>query len=229
MTSPGFAQAVTAAMPPDNGVRVGEVLSVNPLRIDLAGGIISAGILGSYSPVVGDFVSLVRQDGTWLAVGATGDASARGGSILTAAKRTNAGVTNSTALTPDEELVLPVGVDAIYAMTGHLIFTATTVADIKWDLANPAECEWEAIVWTFQASLALGSQGNDTRMGINTSFAVPGNGTTYSSQRAICSLEGVLITGGTPGNLVVRFAQNTLENSTITLYRGSWIKLERMA
>lgn len=74
MTSPSLVQAVTDAMPPDNGIRVGKVDSLGPFRVNLAGGLIPAGILNSYVPAVGDQVALIRQDQTWLAIGRIGSA-----------------------------------------------------------------------------------------------------------------------------------------------------------
>lgn len=65
-----FSQAITEAMPPDDGGRVGTVLSVNPLVVSVQGAEIPlAGQLPG-SLAVGDPVALLRQDQSWLAMGA---------------------------------------------------------------------------------------------------------------------------------------------------------------
>lgn len=57
-------------------MRFGIVETINPLTVNITGGIIPAGVQGGYVPQVGDNVSLVRQDGTWLVVGLTSGSSA---------------------------------------------------------------------------------------------------------------------------------------------------------
>lgn len=66
-----FPEAVDEAMPPDNELVGGTVVSVNPLQVNVRGGIIPPGVLGSYVPSVGDPVQLLRQDGTWLVLGSS--------------------------------------------------------------------------------------------------------------------------------------------------------------
>lgn len=67
-----LANSVGAALPPDDGLRFGVVATVNPLTVNVTGGLVPAGIQGSYAPAVGDTVSLIRQDGTWLITGRVG-------------------------------------------------------------------------------------------------------------------------------------------------------------
>lgn len=230
MTSPGFAQAVTAAMPPNNGVRVGEVVSINPLRINLAGGIIAAGILGSYSPVVGDFVSLIREEGTWLALGATGTPAATGTALATVARTSDATQAATAVVLPDEQLFLPVAPYSFYGLTAYLIFTATTTADLRYDLSTPAGTTFTANTWNFQVSGALGSQGSDTRVFTNTTqLQPPAGGTTFSTQRTQISVMGHLQTDAAGGFATWRWNTNIAEASNVTLHKGSWFKLERMA
>jgi hypothetical protein len=67
-----LADSVIAAMPPNDGMRVGIVETVNPLLVNITGGLVPAGIQGSYLPAVGDNVTLLRQDSTWLITGRVG-------------------------------------------------------------------------------------------------------------------------------------------------------------
>jgi hypothetical protein len=70
-----LANATVGAQPPDDGMRFGVVATINPLTVDITGGLIPAGIQGGYVPAVGDNVSLIRQDGTWLITGLVGGSS----------------------------------------------------------------------------------------------------------------------------------------------------------
>lgn len=229
MTSPNFAKALTEAMPPDNGVRVGKVTQVNPLLVNLAGGIIPAGILGSYSPVLDDRVILLRQDQTWLALGVVSAADRQTPSnALHVAKPVDTVRNNTTTLEDDADMVLPVAADGVYALDAYLVFTAATDADIKFTFVGPTGNKWTANAWTFQATGTAGTAGNDTRIAANSNFAPPSAGLSYPSERTAVSVQGNLITSGTPGFFVLRWSQNTLRASDITLRRGSWMRLERM-
>lgn len=68
MTS--LPDAITDVLPPDNMVRMGVVTATNPLTVSMQGGLVkSPGRLGSYGPMVGDNVVLLRQDASWLVAG----------------------------------------------------------------------------------------------------------------------------------------------------------------
>jgi hypothetical protein len=67
-----LANATVGTQPPDDGLRIGIVETINPLTVNITGGLIPAGIQGSYIPAVGDNVSVIRQDGTWLITGRVG-------------------------------------------------------------------------------------------------------------------------------------------------------------
>lgn len=72
-----LGRAVVEGMPPDDGVRVGIVASVFPLVITLQGAPITlVGQLGA-SVSVGDKVALLRQDQSWLVMGAILNSQAR--------------------------------------------------------------------------------------------------------------------------------------------------------
>lgn len=67
-----MADAVDEALPPDNELVTGVVTAVAPLSVRIRGADVtrSLGVLGSYVPAVGDNVQVLRQDATWLVLGA---------------------------------------------------------------------------------------------------------------------------------------------------------------
>lgn len=66
---PNVANWIATSIP-DHGVRVGKVVTVSPLTINVAGGIFEAGRLASYSTInVGDTVAVSRQENSWLVLG----------------------------------------------------------------------------------------------------------------------------------------------------------------
>lgn len=66
-----FPQAIQDAMPPDDNVRIGTILSRFPTTVDIQGQAVPAGCLASYTPIVGDVVLVLRQDSTWCILGRT--------------------------------------------------------------------------------------------------------------------------------------------------------------
>lgn len=81
-------QRIAEAMPPDNELVVGVVASVDPLVVDVRGGtVLNPGTVGSYVPAAGDPVQMLRQDATWLILGAS--ASSQDASLTTAGYNNN--------------------------------------------------------------------------------------------------------------------------------------------
>lgn len=71
--SDSISQAVSDTLPPDDELVSATVAAVNPLTLNIRGALVSEslGVLGSYVPVLGDVVSVLRQDATWLVLGST--------------------------------------------------------------------------------------------------------------------------------------------------------------
>lgn len=64
-------QSIINAMPSDNELVIGTVQTVNPLTVAVRGGaVVMPGVVGSYIAAVGDTVQLIRQNATWLIIGA---------------------------------------------------------------------------------------------------------------------------------------------------------------
>jgi len=130
-----LAKAIGGSQPPDDGLRFGEIVTTNPLIVSVTGGLIPAGIQGSYLPAVGDSVSLIRQDGTWLVTGRVGgsemayptavwvidDASAQAG--VTALSSAPANITGAAGQISKASASSIVKLD--FAMT-HFVSTAGT-------------------------------------------------------------------------------------------------------
>lgn len=93
-----LSYAIIGRQPTDNAVRVGTVTSVNPLTVNVQGTIIkNAGSMAFVA--VGDTVSIVRQDQTWLVMGVVSPASANYGMLSGAVGYVNLDLTGATSRT----------------------------------------------------------------------------------------------------------------------------------
>lgn len=68
--------AITAALPPDDRMRIGQIISLSPVTVEVQGAPIQASPVVSLNLNVGDNVVVMRQDATWAIFGKTGDPAA---------------------------------------------------------------------------------------------------------------------------------------------------------
>lgn len=68
------ASTLAAALPPDNGTRVGLCTAIDQsagtITVSVAGTAITCGVLSSYQPALNDPVAIIRERSSWLALGA---------------------------------------------------------------------------------------------------------------------------------------------------------------
>lgn len=134
-------------------------------------------------------------------------------------------VNNSAVLQDDDELFIALGANATYEISGHLVFlAATSGVDAKVALTCPAGA---AIAWSaigMDPAVAAGNNGAGTWTG-----SVASGGTVpvgVSSAYTPVLITGTIVVGATPGNLQLRWCQNTATASNLTLKAGSHLKVE---
>jgi hypothetical protein len=138
MSDDSIPSAVTSVLPPDNELRIGTVTGISPFAVSVEGATINAaGRLASYGPVLGEPVALLRQDGTWLALGAT----VAQGSV-------GRGISQIAAISASANLNLNA---ASATVPGTTISFATAIPNallLSW---------WSAEIETIGATVTLGS------------------------------------------------------------------------
>lgn len=139
-------------------------------------------------------------------------------------------ITSSTALTNDNELLLPVVANATYEVTAHIIYTAGAAAATNgfkqgWSAPAGASMDWvghgkidtdgtnsAASVW--MAALSIGSQLS--------------HGGAGATQLVVVD-HGWLEIGATAGNLQFKWAQATSSGTGTVVKAGSRLLLRRVA
>lgn len=129
-----------------------------------------------------------------------------------------AAINNSTALVSDAVLSVPIGATGLYVWDCVMFYDATTVADAQFAIQWPgAPANRRSGIMGRQAATATNIDAPTTTTN-STGLAVGGNGagtTTWAR------MSGYVQNTGAAGNLVVMYAQNTLEVSNLFIRAGS--------
>lgn len=150
---------------------------------------------------------------------------------LRADKTIDESVTSSTVLQNDDELSVPVGLNATYDFEAFILtMVAGSVVDIQVAWAFPAGAT--LIDGGIGPEVALGS-GADISQGkwqANTiDFTSPSTARTYGSSSIATNilLKGTLITTNTAGNLTFQWAQAASSGTPQKVLGGSWLRAWR--
>lgn len=146
-------------------------------------------------------------------------------------KPTDQPVTNSTTNINDTALVAPVAASAVYIVTGMLLYSAHSSADIKMGWTGPtgATLDWIAHAQTQTGTGGIASAGVvvDRQSIGNTAFPLGGADAT-NTVFMTATLSGRLVTSTTAGNLQLNWAQQTANVVSSIMRAGSWLLLTRV-
>lgn len=139
--------------------------------------------------------------------------------------------TNSSTLSNDSALVLPVEANAEYDVEAKIFYEAPTANDFKFAFTWPsgASFPWGVLM---QVNTSTGTSGSLAPFvfGNPTSgdFFVAGGG--GAGNQLLLLIKGSLIMGGTAGNLQFQFAQSSAAAGTTAVCKaGSTLRLMRTA
>ncbi|MGH3942512.1 MAG: hypothetical protein ACRDTG_28590 [Pseudonocardiaceae bacterium] len=137
---------------------------------------------------------------------------------------------NQTSYLDSTSLVLPVEANATYVLNSLIVYDSATAADIKIRFSLPAGgsarlAKWGQDVGATGVSGSINvSVSDDVADVVEFTYGGLGVGTMVSAKPS-----GLIIVGGTAGNVTVGFAQNTANASVTTLRLGSSMSLARAA
>lgn len=226
---PYLAQVMASSRPPDNALRTGVLYQVDGALVNVLvdGGVVPAGYVSSYLPRVGDTVALMRQDASWLILGAIGGDRGQpkeagfNGALLYKAGDENR--TNSNFV-DDAELQTEVVAGGVYGISGVFIYTAPPAAGYKHQWLYPSG-EWHVPSYLYDPGTAdqqaLTATTYPTVGGLTTGYA-------GTSARVPIWVEATLFVGSTGGKVIYQWGQTTTSGTT-TLHKGSRMRVERYA
>lgn len=155
--------------------------------------------------------------------------------VQTKYKAATESVTSSTTLQDDDVFVFPVVANSAYALEGYLCFdgaqaaaSPTSVGGLKSAFTGPAGA---SMFWTnfggateFAGDLAtynMVAQGLTGTRNVGTQVTATATMTMQP--------KGVLVVGGTAGNLQFRWAQAASNATATRILGGSWMRLSKIA
>lgn len=174
-----FPEMIADAMPPDNEMVIGTVVSGNPLTVNVRGATQTPGRLSTTGLVTGDTVALIREGATWLALGKMISGSSGGLGLtslhmsaatanlaLTAAEQDVPGTTINFTTTSAQAFLV-----AWWFADYEVIAASTSIGSTKirvdgtTNTANSANCRQTAVgdrATTAQADLQVLAPGSHT-------------------------------------------------------------------
>lgn len=147
-------------------------------------------------------------------------------------KQSDESVVSSTTLQDDNELSLPLLANTDYWLEGFIMYGANQSADIRIMFSVPSGAVFDIC----HNGLRLGHVGgngvdNLSRSRItqlSSGGTIGGIHATANTSLGVIPLEGRVIVGNTPGDLVFRWAQNT-SNATATVVKAdSLLVMQRL-
>lgn len=147
----------------------------------------------------------------------SGPASPGPAGAIFARKPTNETVANSNTLQDDDDLGAPVGANTVYAVKAWLHWQGpgTPGPGIRAGWSAPAG-----------AALDWGDDGDSNELYLSLASVASRAGTL---QQRWLALTGLLVVGGTAGDLRLRWAQNTASATATTVYANSWLRLQKVS
>ena len=136
-------------------------------------------------------------------------------------------VTNSIAVQDDDQLTLAVAANGVYLVDAFLMYDGDTAGDFRVTFSGPSGASMD---WTPNGLATSQVSGSASikleRQNLNGESTLGASG---AGSKAVALPRGLLIVGGTAGNLTVRWAQATASATATTLFANSWLRLTKIA
>lgn len=177
---------------------------------------------------VGDFV-VTQAGGIWICTVAGTPGTWVQPNFRFARKTADETVNNSAVMQDDDHLVIAVGANETWRIQGLLHVATGLTPDFKAQFTVPAGATYLGM---FFGSTTSASAGNLNSMARGLSLAAAaaadlgGVGTGFTLPVVV---SGVLVVGGTAGNLTLQWAQNTQDASDTKVLTNSWLEARRVA
>lgn len=126
--------------------------------------------------------------------------------------------TNNATFLSDTHMTAAVAANKSYRFFLMMIFMAPATNDFKMQVIGPASAVLDKWYWQGKGGSGTYASGIPASNGVNTLFG-DGNKQTFWA-------EGYIHIAGTAGSVTIQWSKQNAENSTATVYTGSFMELE---
>lgn len=158
-------------------------------------------------------------------------ANVKAASLFTVRRTTDSAAKTDNTIASDTQLLWAVASGQIWAVEGFLIVSSANVThDFKmgWSVPAGTTIQWGALSsidvantsWSIMAVTATPNPLRSESQAIDTGSRAGIHGV---------SLAGIVVAGGTAGNVVLQWAQNTTDAGELKLLTNSFLRLTRLA
>jgi len=158
----------------------------------------------------------------------TGNLTVAGIGSVRAAGRVTDSAARASTVTPTDDGVLQVSVDAsaLYLVEGYLRWScASSTPGIRVRFTGPTG----AVMYRSFFAQPPANTGTTGTMDTGTQATIGGDDTRQSINGAVGGvIKGLLTTSATAGTLALQWAQSTSNASGVTMSAGSWLKITRI-
>jgi hypothetical protein len=134
-------------------------------------------------------------------------------------------VNNSSVLQDDDHLTTAVAINTTYVVEAHVIYSSDASADIKYAWIIPAGA---TLSWSVRGPHFSTANGGAFGASDLATTTIPNGGLGVGSKVAT-HLMGLLIVGGTAGNLKLQWAQQGAAAFNTVVYTDSFLRLTKVA
>jgi hypothetical protein len=160
-----------------------------------------------------------------ISFGAGDEPSASGWGTLVpigAVKTSTENRSSNTTMTSDAVLRADYTTNATYTIDGLIIHSSNSTADFKWQVADSGSA---TLIYLSVLGVTSGGSTEIKQEGTN--------GTVFTGEGASANrsmwVTGTVVVGGTPGALIVQWAQKVSDPSTTSVVAGSHFILRQVA
>jgi len=146
------------------------------------------------------------------------------GGYIFAYKAADETVNNSATLQNDDDLLLALAANEVWAFKLVVIYLSGTTPDIKWHWTGPSGFTYDSSVSSFSSALSV-AFGNPDESDSSPEHITGGRGATEVG----FVWEGVVRCSTTAGNFQLQWAQNTQDASDTKVLAGSYLIAWRLA
>ncbi|MDP4199652.1 MAG: hypothetical protein Q8922_03515 [Bacteroidota bacterium] len=158
-------------------------------------------------------------DSRWIVISSSTTVSTSTTGVITVKKPADQSISNSTTLTNDNNLVIPINANDSMVVEGYLhANVASTTPQIR-------------LAWTIPtgASMDIGIYVDDVRLGSQETFILTSSGTSTGAIQLNAGdipihFWGVVVTGSTAGNIQLKWAQGVSSGTPTTLKVKSYMR-----